>query len=101
IVRMRDSGGETQPVTQLDVQHGERSHRFANVLPGGKTIIYTVAAEGMDSYDAARIDLRDLTDGTTKTLINGGTDAVYSPSGHIVYARAGKLLAVPFDVNRL
>jgi eukaryotic-like serine/threonine-protein kinase len=35
IVRIPDSGGAIQPVTQLDLQRGERSHRFASVLPGG------------------------------------------------------------------
>ena len=37
---------------------------------------------------------------TSKTLVVGGMSATYSPSGHIVYARAGKLLAVPFDPVR-
>jgi dipeptidyl aminopeptidase/acylaminoacyl peptidase len=62
--------------------------------------MYTVAADGMSTYDEARIDVSDLRSGTRKTLIVGGTSAVYSASGHIVYARAGKLLAVPFDVRR-
>src|SRR5947199_9482532 len=31
----------------------------------------------------------------------GGTYARYVPSGHLVYARAGGLLAVPFDLKRL
>ena len=101
IVRIADSGGAILPVTQLDLQHGERSHRFANVLPGERALIYTVGAAGMDSYNDARIDLWDLRDGKRKTLITGGMSAVYSPSGHIVYARAGKLLAVPFDLDRL
>jgi Tol biopolymer transport system component/tRNA A-37 threonylcarbamoyl transferase component Bud32 len=101
IVRIPDSGGAVQAVTQLDLQRGERSHRFANVLPGGSALIYTVGAAGMDSYNDARIDLWDLRSGQRKTLITGGTTAVYSPSGHIIYARDGKLLAVPFDVNRL
>jgi hypothetical protein len=34
IVSIRDSGGETEAVTQLDVAAGERSHRFASLLPG-------------------------------------------------------------------
>ena len=101
IVRISDSGGATEPVTQLDLQRGERSHRFANVLPGGHALIYTVGAAGMESYNDARIDLWDLHSGQRKTLITGGMSAVYSPSGHIIYARDGKLLAVPFDVNRL
>lgn len=101
IVRIADSGGAIQPVTQLDLQRGERSHRFANVLPGGQALVYTVGAAGFDSYNDARIDVWDLRTGTRKTLITGGMSAVYSPSGHIVYARAGKLLAVPFDLDRL
>jgi serine/threonine-protein kinase len=101
IVRIADSGGAIQPVTQLDGQRGERSHRFANVLPGGQALIYTVGAAGMDSYNDGRIDLWDLRTGTRKTLITGGMSGVYSPSGHIVYARAGKLFAVAFDISRL
>ncbi len=100
IVRIRDSGGPIEPVTELDAKNGERSHRFADLLPGGQAIIYTVAFDGINSYDDARIDLWDLNTRARKTLIAGGTSAVYSPSGHIVHARAGKLIAVPFDLER-
>jgi serine/threonine-protein kinase len=100
IVRVRDSGGPIEKVTELDLKKGDRSHRFAHLLPDGDAIIYTVAFAGITSYDEARIDLWDLKTRQSKTLITGGTGAVYSPSGHIVYARAGKLLAVPFDLAR-
>jgi len=98
IVRIADAGGDIENVTELGP--GERSHRFASVLPGGQALIYTVAFDGIDNYDDARIDLWDLQSHERKTLITGGADATYSPSGHIVYARAGKLLAVPFDLSR-
>jgi serine/threonine-protein kinase len=101
IVRIPESGGPIETVTTLDLARGERSHRFAQVLPGGQALMYTVAADGMSSYDESRIDVSDLRTGSRKTLIAGGTSAIYSPSGHIVYARAGKLMAVPFDVQRL
>ncbi len=100
IVRMSDSGGDIEPVTELDLTKGERSHRFASLLPGEQALIYTVGFDGIGTYDDARIDLWDLKSRTRKTLITGGTSAVYSPSGHIVYARAGKLHAVPFDAVR-
>jgi serine/threonine-protein kinase len=100
IVRISASGGKIQPVTQLDPMRGERSHRFANLLPGGRALIYTVGFDGIGSYDEARIDLWDLQTGRGKTLIEGGTSPVYSPSGHVIYARAGKLFAVPFDPVR-
>jgi len=98
IVRVSDAGGDIQNVTELG--SNERSHRFANLLPGGEALIYTVAFDGIDNYDDARIDLWDLRTHERKTLITGGTSATYSPSGHIVYARGGKLLAVPFDLSR-
>ena len=100
IVRIRDAGGAVEPVTRLDVEKGERSHRFARLLPDGGALLYTVAFEGIDSYDNARIDIYDFKLRSSKTLISGGTAAVYSPSGHIVYASAGKLFAVPFDATR-
>ena len=36
-----------------------------------------------------------------RVLVEGGTFARYVPPGHLVYARAGGLLAVPFDLKRL
>jgi hypothetical protein len=43
----------------------------------------------------------NLQDGTSKVLIRGGSAAHYVASGHLVYAAAGSLRAVPFDLNRL
>jgi serine/threonine-protein kinase len=99
IVRIRDSGGEPEAVTELDVSHGDRSHRFATLLPDGQALIYAVGFDGITTYDDARIDLWDLRTRQHRTLITGGTSPTYSPSGHIVYARGSKLFAVPFDVN--
>jgi eukaryotic-like serine/threonine-protein kinase len=100
IVRMRDTGGAVEPVTALDERKAERSHRFARLLPGGDAIMYTVASGDIDTYDDARIELFDLRTKEKKTLLTGGTDAYYAPSGHLVYARTGKLFAVPFDLAR-
>ena len=39
IVRISDTGGTLEPVTELDLQHGERSHRFASLLPGEQALL--------------------------------------------------------------
>lgn len=101
IIRTPENGGKEEPVTQLDLEKQERNHRFAKLLPGGKALIFTVASGGIDSYNDARIDAFDLSTKQRKPLIQGGTSARYSPSGHIVYARGGSLYAVPFDPGRL
>ena len=100
IVRIRDTGGEIEAVTRLEVAAGERSHRFANLLPGGDALIYTVGFDGISSYEDARIDLWDLKTSTRKTIIDGGMSAAYLSSGHIVFAKGGKLMAVPFNLQR-
>ena len=53
------------------------------------------------NWDEARIETRSLDTGETRLLIRGGSDARYVPTGHLVYAVADTLLAVPFDADTL
>lgn len=78
---------------------GEITHRWPEILPGGKALLFTTTKGG--SYYNAQISLLSLETGQQRVLVEGGTYARYVPSGHLVYARAGGLLAVPFDLKRL
>jgi serine/threonine-protein kinase len=49
----------------------------------------------------ARIIVQSLASGERKTLVEGGSDARYVPTGHLVYAVGGSVFAVAFDVGRL
>jgi serine/threonine-protein kinase len=101
ISRIPENGGKKEPVTELDAARQEFVHKHAQILPGGRALIFTVVAGGMESYDDARVELQVLGTNQRKVLVQGGFCARYSPSGHIVYARGGSLYAVPFDVGRL
>ena len=101
IVRVSENGGTKEPVTILDPQKAEFTHRHAQVLPGGKAIIFTVVSSGMDSYNDASVELQVLRTKQRKILVRRGFAARYAPSGHIVYANGGDLYAVPFDLNSL
>ena len=90
------AGGTPQVLTTLK---GATSHRWPEVLPGGKAVLFTVGTEG--SWDDAQIVVQHLETGERRVLIQGGNHARYAPTGHLVYARAGTLLAVPFDLARL
>jgi eukaryotic-like serine/threonine-protein kinase len=85
----------------LNTQKREFTHRHAQVLPGGKAIIFTVVSAGMETYNDARIELQVLDTKQRKILVQNGFGARYSPSGHMVYANAGSLYAVPFKLNTL
>jgi eukaryotic-like serine/threonine-protein kinase len=93
------AGGKPKPLTVPDRKKGEISHRWPEILPDGTTLLFSVWSGG--SFDDARIESLSLHTGERRTLIEGGTYARYEPSGHLVYARAGGLVAVPFDLKSL
>ncbi len=73
------------------------------ILPGGETLLYAVAPGGdAAAWDKGKIFVQSLKPGSTRQLvIDGGSDARYISTGHIVYAYGGSLFAVPFDLKRL
>jgi serine/threonine-protein kinase len=101
IYRVSANGGKLEVVTKVDREKGERTHRFPQWLPDGKHFLFTVSHSEGETFDDARIVVQSLSTGERKVLIEGGTDARYSPTGHLVYARGGTLHAAPFDLNRL
>jgi len=94
------AGGSPQPLTTLDKQTGEVTHRWPQVLPGGKAILFTSGIT-TGSYEDAEIVVYSITTGQRKTVQRGGFHARYFPSGHIVYMHGGTMFAVPFDLKRL
>jgi Tol biopolymer transport system component len=93
------SGGIPTEITGLDRSYGEISHRWPQVLPGGKALLFTVwMGPGFDEH---RIDVQALQTGKRRVLVRGGTTGRYVASGHLVYARADALMAVRMDLDRL
>ncbi|NNE08417.1 MAG: protein kinase, partial [Gemmatimonadetes bacterium] len=95
------NGGEPEPLTKPDVSSGEVSHRLPSILPGGKAVLFTIKTGTLESFDDATIAVLDRRDGSIKQLIQGGANARYVSTGHVVYGRDGRILAVPFDLARL
>jgi serine/threonine protein kinase/Tol biopolymer transport system component len=96
--RIPSAGGPPTPVT--DLQSGEFAHRWPQILPEGKAVLFTAGAAAV-SFDGANIVVMSLADHRRKTLVRGGTFGRYLPSGHLVYVNRGTLFAVPFNVERL
>ena len=99
LFRVSASGGTPQVVTTPDPGKGESSHRWPDVLPGGKAILFTIWTDG--TLDNAEIAVVSLETVEQRVLVEGGSFARYVPTGHIVYARQGALLAVPFNLASL
>jgi eukaryotic-like serine/threonine-protein kinase len=92
-------GGRPRPITSLDSQRGEFSHRWPELLPDGKTVLYTVGTLG--SWDDAQVVAQSLATGKRSLLVQGGTNPHYLQSGHLIYSRAGSVMAVRFDAATL
>ena len=99
ISRISASGGNPQIVTTPNAQQGEVGHYWPEILPGGKHVLFTIATAG--NFDEAYIAVQSLETGARQALVRGGSHAHYVPTGHLVYVRAGSLMAVPFDLGRL
>jgi eukaryotic-like serine/threonine-protein kinase len=95
------AGGRPIELAKPDTARGERWFRSPVFLPGGRHILLTVATSDAASFDDAQIVLFDLDTRKKTILVEGGMSGRYSPSGHLVYARNGSLLAVPFDLDTL
>ena len=99
IMRVPANGG--QPEVLVSVKDGELMYG-PQVLPGGEWLLFTLAtAATADGWDKAQIVVQSLKTSERKTLVSGGSDGRYVPTGHIVYALGGVLFAVPFDLPRL
>ena len=85
------------PVLLIPVGEGERFFG-PQMLPGGEWVLLTVLA-GTGTWDEAQIVVQSLVTDERVVLIEGGRDARYLPTGHLVYAINSVLLAVPFDLG--
>lgn len=101
LMRISPAGGTPQVLTTPDTKQQELSHRWPQLLPGNNTVLFTIQMTTQVTYDDAPIALLSLKTGKWRTLFEGGSYARYVTSGHIVYAHAGGLMAVPFDLAHL
>jgi Tol biopolymer transport system component len=99
LVRVSAAGGTPRALTQLDVQKGEQTHRYPQILPGGKAVVFTAGARG--DFTGSSLEVQSLQTGQRKTLQRGGFFGRYLPSGHLVYMRQDTLFAAPMDLDKL
>ena len=91
------NGGE--PRVLVEGRNGAL-YRGPQKLPDENALLITVR-EGGASWDESTIVVDRLDTGERNTLIRGGSDARYLPTGHLVYAVGSTLFAVLFDPEKL
>ncbi len=98
--RVSAAGGEVSELTRPAPARGELGHRWPEMLPGGRAVLFTIVAT-TGGLAAAQVAVLDLATGTYTVVVPGGSHAHYVPSGHLVFTAEGALHAVAFDLTRL
>lgn len=101
LMRVAVAGGTPQDITPAENAPTEFPPRWPQVLPNGNAVLYVTGGTSAAFSDDAAIVAQNLKTGERKILIQGGTSPRYISPGHLVYAKGGSLLAVPFDARLL
>jgi serine/threonine-protein kinase len=95
VMRVSSDGGIAEPVTTL--AEGEGSHNFPVFAPNGETVLFTLFSSSLGN---ARLAAVSLSTGKRR-LLGDGYFPRFASTGHLIYAQAGAVWAVPFDADLL
>ncbi len=99
LYRVAAVGGEATPITELDREVGDNSHRLPRFLPDGKHLLYYARSAAGDHNSVVRVIGLDE-GGKGKDLVTSPASARYA-AGRLLFVRDGMLMAQPFDVDAL
>ncbi len=95
------AGGEAVPVTRVDEQDNETTHRWATFLPDGRHFLYMAGTHNAGlKNEANAVYAGELGSDLKKLVLRARSNVVYA-SGQLLYVRDRVLLAQPFDPERL
>jgi serine/threonine-protein kinase len=100
IVRVPVAGGVPEQLVTVERPEGVSS---PSILPDGKHLLFSHARliNPPERWTKAQVVVQSLDTGERKTIIDGGADGRYLPSGHLVYATGGVVYGAPFDLQAL
>jgi eukaryotic-like serine/threonine-protein kinase len=102
IMRVSANGGT--PVMLVRLTPADGLAEGPQLLPDGDTLLFTLARAGTPAtkfWDEAEIVVQSLKTGRQKTLIQGGSDGRYIPTGHLVYVVEGTMMARSLNVQKM
>jgi len=94
------SGVAPRKITKPNRSAGENSHRWPEMLPDGKHLLFTIRTDSIASFSDASIAVLSLETGKWNVVLEGGTCARYAV-GNLIFGRGGNLYAAPFDLKTL
>lgn len=101
IHRIPASGGASSPVTTLDEANGDVQHAHPFFLPDGRHFLFSIVGSRTSGAITTRgVYLGSLDGQEPPRLIVDGVSMAKYANGHVLFVRSGRLMALPFDVDR-
>ena len=98
-------GAVPRAFTVPDTAKGEFEHRWPDVLPNGKGVLFTVVFSGKNAprgRTSWSIAVADIPSGKHHLVVNDAMYGLYAASGHLLYVTTNRtLMEVPFDLNSM
>jgi eukaryotic-like serine/threonine-protein kinase len=99
--RFSASGGQATPLTTLNSEKGETTHRWPYFLPDGRHFLYLAGTPFTPRENSSNaIMVGSLDSKESKFLVHAYAAAIYA-SGHLLFLRQNTLMAQPFDLKQL
>lgn len=102
IKRVSPNGGTATMLVAVPPSEG--IVQSPQLLPDGDTLLFSFARLGLslsNFWDKADVVIQSVKTRKRTTLIQGGSDARYLPTGYIVYMVEGSMMAVRFDLGAM
>ena len=96
LVRVAADGGALEPITEPDRDQAEIDHRWPEMVPGGRGVIFTIWT---GSLETARVAVQSLETGR-RWMLSPGSYPRAAGTDHVVFARPDGLWAVRFSAER-
>jgi serine/threonine-protein kinase len=99
IKRVSANGGPAE----LIIPAGEGEQMYGpQLLPDGNSVLFSVTKnQGPTRWDEGQVVVQSTSSGERKVVVQGGSDARYLPTGHLVYALRDGVFGAAFDATRL
>jgi len=94
LMRVALAGGQPQPLTSPNLEKGEILHGFPEILPDGRTVLFTIG-----TGDGSRIARLSLDTGKWEELLPHGAGPHYLSAGYLMFSQNGNLRLARFDLQ--
>ena len=97
LARVRASGGTPEIILKPDAGNNEHHLLWPQRLPADGLLLFTACRGDISSYNNANVAIAHVGGKPEARYLVGGTCGRYLPTGHLIYAHGGKLMAVGLD----